>query len=86
MPTTVVCSMPVKWRLRDVMERYRVTNKELGDRLGRHATAISRLRQAEKLPAIGSDDIEELADAISKLLHERGIDDQVTAKDLIGFE
>jgi len=76
----------IKWKLRELMERYRVTNKELGSKVGRHEGSVSRLKSAEKLPKLDSDDIEGIAKGLTEVLRDRGIDITVSSQDLLGFD
>ncbi|MBD1857707.1 MULTISPECIES: helix-turn-helix domain-containing protein [Leptolyngbya] len=58
------------WKLRETLARRRVTNKALADEIGLHPTNVSRLKNRDTLPAIGSDDIERIRVAITKLSSE----------------
>jgi putative transcriptional regulator len=58
------------WKLRETLARRRVTNKALAEEIGIHATNVSRLKNRDTLPAIGSEDIEKIRLAITKLSSE----------------
>lgn len=75
----------VRLKLRDLMEQYRITNKELGAKIGRHEGSVSRLKSAEKMPRMDSDDLELLAKGLTEVLRDRGFDITVVAKDLLDF-
>ena len=76
----------VNWLLKEVMERHRITNRELAIKLGKHETAISRLKLAKTLPAIGGEEVISISDALTELLQARGYDVQVSPKELLSFE
>lgn len=57
----------ISWKLRQVLADRKLTNKQLADELGSHPTSISRLKQRDTLPAIGSEEIERIRQAISAL-------------------
>ncbi len=57
----------VAWKLRQVLADRKLTNKELAEELGSHPTSISRLKMRDTLPAIGSEEIERIRQAISVL-------------------
>ena len=60
----------VRWKLREVMARRRITNKALALELNVHPTSISRLRTQEVLPEIGGEVLGQLIDGINKLTVE----------------
>lgn len=86
MPALIAIEMKLKWRLQDVMTRYRVSNRELATKMGKHHTAIARLRTSKELPALKGSEFERIASSITDLLHDREINAEVTVQDLIGFE
>lgn len=57
----------ITWKLRQVLADRKLTNKQLADELGAHPTSISRLKMKDTLPAIGSEEIEKIGQAISAL-------------------
>ena len=60
----------VRWKLREVMARRRITNKALAIELDVHPTSISRLRTQDVLPEIGGEVLGRLIDGINKLTVE----------------
>jgi len=60
----------VRWKLREVMARRKITNKVLADELKVHQTSISRLKTQDVLPEIGGEMLGQLIDAINKLSAE----------------
>ncbi len=57
----------VRWKLREVMARRKITNKALADELKVHPTSISRLKNQDVLPEIGGEALGQLINAINKL-------------------
>lgn len=66
--------MTIRWRLREIMARQRMTNKRLADLMGVHPNAISRIKNQDTLPQIGG----ETLDALCKFL-------ECTPSDLIEY-
>ncbi|MBR8839756.1 MAG: helix-turn-helix transcriptional regulator [Stigonema ocellatum SAG 48.90 = DSM 106950] len=61
----------VRWKLREVMARRKITNKALADELKVHPTSISRLKTQDMLPEIGGEVLGQLIDAIDNLSAEK---------------
>ena len=61
----------VRWKLREVMARRKITNKALADELKVHPTSISRLKNQDMLPEIGGEVLGQLIDAIDQLSAEK---------------
>jgi putative transcriptional regulator len=57
----------VRWKLREVMARRKITNRALASELQVHPTSISRLKTQDVLPEIGGDALRQLINAINKL-------------------
>ena len=53
----------LRWKCREVMARYNITNRELAQRLGKHETSIPRLKK-DKMPSMTGDDLEILGKAL----------------------
>ncbi len=60
----------VRWKLREVMARRKITNKALADKLKVHQTSVSRLKTQDVLPEIGGEMLGQLIDAINQLSAE----------------
>lgn len=54
----------IVWRLRELMARKKVTNRELAKDLGRHETSISRLKSGDRMPQIDGEMLEEICKAL----------------------
>ncbi|GAB4525458.1 MAG: hypothetical protein Tsb0014_04790 [Pleurocapsa sp.] len=59
-----------RWKLREVMARRRISNKDLAIELDVHPTSISRLKTQDVLPEIGGEVLGRLIDGINKLTVE----------------
>jgi putative transcriptional regulator len=57
----------VRWKLREVMARRKITNRALALELQVHPTTISRLKSQDVLPEIGGETLRQLINAINKL-------------------
>jgi putative transcriptional regulator len=56
--------MTIKWRLRQVMADRRITNKTLGDAIGRHPNSISYLKRTDTMPRLDEELLESLCWAL----------------------
>ncbi|MGH2413048.1 MAG: helix-turn-helix domain-containing protein [Microcystaceae cyanobacterium] len=77
MKTTAIDNLPVlKWRLREMMARRKVTNRELANYLELHETTIARMKAPDVMPKIDGDTLSKLCKYldcdISDLLEEVG--------------
>ena len=67
----VVLDLPtvskVRWKLREVMARRKITNRALASELQVHPTSVSRLKTQDVLPEIGGEALVALINAINKL-------------------
>ncbi|WP_242020715.1 helix-turn-helix domain-containing protein [Microcoleus sp. FACHB-1515] len=52
--------MTIRWRLREIMARQRMSNKRLAELVGVHPNAISRLKNQDTLPQIGGEMLDAL--------------------------
>ncbi|MBR8833176.1 MAG: helix-turn-helix domain-containing protein [Stigonema ocellatum SAG 48.90 = DSM 106950] len=57
----------VRWKLRSVMAKRKITNKALASELKVHPTSISRLKTQDVLPEIGGSVLCQLINAINDL-------------------
>jgi DNA-binding Xre family transcriptional regulator len=60
----------VKWKLRELMARHKITNVQLAEYLGISKTAMSDLRRADTLPRIDGDRLISIAKGLSELSGE----------------
>ena len=60
----------IRWKLNEVMARYRLTNDQLGKQMDRHVTSVSRLRAARKMPRMNGDDLDKLCSVLTGLAGE----------------
>ncbi len=74
------------WVLREVMARYKVKNKELAVALDRSETSISRIKTVDEMPELNGSELDNLCNALTKLLKSRGIDKTIYPSDLLTSE
>lgn len=63
--------MATHWKLKEVLQRYRVKPSELADYMGVRRNTITDLVKHEVLPKIGGDRIDAIAEAINALSKRR---------------
>ena len=73
----------LRWRLREIMARSRITNRELAQRLNRHETSISRMKTPDTMPKMDGDELNNLCNALTAILRERGLNTVITHVDLM---
>jgi DNA-binding Xre family transcriptional regulator len=57
----------IKWALREWMARHRIKSRDLALELGMHPNSVTRLKNADKLPRMDSDSLDNLCKALDKL-------------------
>ncbi|MGA1133298.1 MAG: helix-turn-helix domain-containing protein [Prochlorotrichaceae cyanobacterium] len=72
----------IRWRLNEVMARYRVLAKDLADFIGVSSNVISNLRKSDNMPRLDGERLEQLCIGITKLSK---IGANVTPYDLIAY-
>lgn len=73
----------LRWRLREIMARGRITNRELAQRLHKHETSISRMKNSDTMPKMDGAELNSLCKALTELFRERGQGVVITHVDLI---
>lgn len=73
----------LRWRLREIMARGRITNRELAQRLHRHETSISRMKNSDTMPKMDGDELNILCNVLTEMLKERGQEVVITHVNLI---
>ncbi len=73
----------LRWRLREVMARGRITNRELAERLQKHETSISRMKNSDVMPRMDGDELNSLCNALTAIFRERGQAVVITHMDLM---
>lgn len=74
-----------RWLLRGFMAQHRIKNKELADVMGKHPVTIARLKSGDEIPPVGGSTLDDLCDALTRLLRSRGEEKIVKLVDLIEF-
>ena len=62
--TLLIEKSMLRWKLREVMARQKVTNRELAQRIKVHETSISRLKGQDTMPRIDGETLENLCQAL----------------------
>ncbi|MDJ0590012.1 MAG: helix-turn-helix transcriptional regulator [Pleurocapsa sp. MO_226.B13] len=75
----------LRWKLREVMARAKITNRELAQALGVHETSVSRMKTADTMPRIDGDTLDNLCNCLVKLYKDKGISEIVMPSDLFEF-
>ncbi|NER99443.1 MAG: helix-turn-helix transcriptional regulator [Symploca sp. SIO1B1] len=75
----------IRWKLRELMARVKITNRELAQYLGVHETSVSRMKNTNKMPRMDGDSIDALCVALTKICVSRGIPGKITPADLLEF-
>lgn len=73
----------LRWRLRELMARGRITNRELAERLQKHETSISRMKNSDTMPRMDGDELNSLCNTLTELFRERGQDVVITHVNLM---
>lgn len=73
----------IRWRLSEVMARYRIKGSDLAERLEISDNAISNLKSAKTMPRIDGDRLNALCNALNKLAE--GLDAEITPAVLIEY-
>ena len=60
-------ALMIRWKLNEVMARYRITGVALAKELGVRDATVSNLRTSETMPRIDGKKAEELTNALTKL-------------------
>lgn len=74
-----------RWRLNELMARYRIGTNELAEELGYLPGSISKLKSRDDMPRIDGETLANLCDAMNRIIHARGITEVVTPGDLIEY-
>lgn len=61
----------IRWRLGEIMVRYRITGVALAKELGVRDETVSKWRTNPRLPYLGGEKAEELIKALSKLANKQ---------------
>jgi DNA-binding Xre family transcriptional regulator len=75
----------IRWCLSEVMARYDITGVQLAKKMGITDTAVSRMKKRKSMPALGSDRLAKLCDALNDLIRESDQKVTVTPADLIFY-
>ena len=57
----------IRWKLREVMARRRISNKALAEAMGLHYTSIGRAKSQDIMPELGGETLAKYIDVINRL-------------------
>ncbi len=61
----------IRWKLKEVMARYDITNVALAEELGVRKSSVSNWRTSKTLPRLGGERLDEICRALSKLARRK---------------
>lgn len=86
MVLAVSSMIKTRWKLRAFMAQHKIKNTELAVVMKKHPTTIARLKATDKMPMLDGDTLDQLCDALTKLLQAKeGSHTVVKLFDLIEF-
>lgn len=54
----------IKWKLREVMARKKISNRKLAQAIGMHETSISRMKSEDVLPRVDNEYLSKICKAL----------------------
>ncbi len=75
----------LRWKLREVMARVKMTNRELAQVLGVHETSVSRMKTADTMPRIDGDTLNHLCNSLNHIYRDRGVGVVISPADLFEY-
>ena len=73
----------IRWRLREVMARYKIKAIDLAQAMGLSANSVSNLRKSDTMPRIDGDSLNRLCNCLNKLALD--LDQEITPVTLIEY-
>jgi putative transcriptional regulator len=75
----------IRWRLRVLMAEKKITNKELSELSGVHATSISKLKNVDEIEQISGRVLNNLCNGLTRAYRKRGDNRIITPADLFDY-
>jgi putative transcriptional regulator len=75
----------IKWRLRVLMAEKKITNRELSELSGVHATSISKLKNIDEIGQISGRVLKNLCNGLSRAYYNRGDNRIISPTDLFDY-
>jgi|GEM_PF-648802 len=76
-------SMAVRWKLREVMAKYKIKGVDLAEALSLSNNSVSRMKNRDTMPQINGDSLNKLCNALNDIA---GLHEVITPGLLIGYE
>lgn len=73
----------IKWRLREVMARYRIKSIDLAKEMGISPNAVSNLRKSDTMPRLDGESLNNLCNALNTLA--LGLEEEITPTTLLDY-
>ena len=73
----------IRWRLREVMARYKIKAKDLAHELQQSPNSISNLRNSDTMPRLDGDSLNNLCNALNRLAPDASV--EITPMTLIDY-
>ncbi len=74
----------IRWRLREVMARYKIKAKDLAEELGHSRNSISNMRNSDTMPRLDGYLLNDLCNALNKLAPD--LQQKISPMHLIDYE
>jgi putative transcriptional regulator len=81
-----VAVMTARWRLAELMARYRIRGDELAEYIGITANAMSNLKNAETMPRIDGERFAKILDGLNSLAKNKPEDEVIYPNDLFEYK
>ncbi len=75
----------LRWKLREIMARVKMTNRELAHVLGAHETSVSRMKTSDTMPRIDGKTLNHLCNSLNHIYRDRGVDVVISPGDLFEY-
>ena len=75
----------LRWKLREIMARGKITNRELAHAMGVHETSVSRMKTADTMPRIDGHTLNHLCQALTNLFKQKKINQIISPNELLEF-
>jgi excinuclease UvrABC nuclease subunit len=78
---------PLKWRMSELMARYRISSKEMAEALGKTTSTVSHMKNCDTMPRIDGKEFAALCYVFSRLASDKeGRQIQITPFDLLVYK
>lgn len=75
----------IRWKLRELMAKYKITNRQLAEALDKHETSISRIKTSDTMPRLDGEQLNDICQGLTICLWKKRINRLITPEDLIEY-